>query len=245
MLDDILEYNLKAEAFKYENVWYRYDSNIQFGWIEKIFNKNDKFNIIDIGAYDGGDSLRYKLYFTNANVYAIEANPLIYNSLKEVEKYGIKTFNYAITNENNQVDFYPVEFKNTYKSSYGIPERGCPVGSLLEQTNNFKTKNEDCMIFNSPIKIQGITLDTFCDINNINSIGFVHADIEGAGKQVIIGMKKILPILIWIEIHNVLSLYKNASTEKEIEELLYPLNYTKVIQNIINNLYLYRNVNII
>jgi FkbM family methyltransferase len=240
VLEDILKYNIPSESFFYEDKWYQYDNDFNFIWFENLFNRNDTFNIIDIGAFDGGDSLRYKLYFPNANVYSIEADPILYKELKKIKKYDIKTFNCAITDNDSMIDFYTTEFKHTYKSSYNIPSNGSPIGSILEHSDEFKQQISGDIIFKSPIKIQGFTLDTFCHINNINKIGFAHIDVEGAGKQVISGMKNILPTLLWIEIHNVIKLYKGAATEQEINDILFPLGYFKIAQTNTNNLY-YKN----
>jgi hypothetical protein len=57
----------------------------------------------------------------------------------------------------------------------------------------------------SPIEktqVQSTTIDKFCDDHQIKEIDMIHIDAEGAGYEIITGMNKILPKLIFIEREN-------------------------------------------
>ena len=49
------------------------------------------------------------------------------------------------------------------------------------------------------VKVKSITLDKFCEDNNITEIDIIHADIEGASYDMVRGMNKVLPKLIFLE----------------------------------------------
>jgi FkbM family methyltransferase len=170
------------------------------GFNETWFNhylSNPPEVIVEFGSYDCGDGVYYKNLFPNAEVYSIEACPERYNVVKENgSKFGIKTFNYAVTDSIGEVDFYQVKDPNVMdnKDYYGSS------GSINQRTDFYK-KTFDHVKEQTPIKVPSITLEKFCNDNNIKHIDFLHLDVEGAEQKVVSGFGDIKPELLWLEVY--------------------------------------------
>jgi len=67
--------------------------------------------VLDIGALEGGDSLRFNCWYPNAQIYTIEGSPSNYDVM--VNKLGVRenlnTFNYVMSSKIGMVDFRRVE----------------------------------------------------------------------------------------------------------------------------------------
>jgi hypothetical protein len=75
-----------------------YSSNFNLNWFEEL-NIEPKV-ILDIGAYDFGDSIKYKIAFPNSQVYSFEADLERYEKThKFAEICGVKTFNKAYADD--------------------------------------------------------------------------------------------------------------------------------------------------
>jgi FkbM family methyltransferase len=193
-------------------LWYSFlDINI----IKKYCGENPK-NIIEFGSYDGGDGIRYKYYFPNTNVFSIEPSPKCYKNTKLLEKYGLKVFNYAISDENKLVDFYQTfdDVNNQYGPCSSIDKKYCHV--------KFQNRNDFIL---HHIKIQGITIEKFCIDNNIEELDVMHVDVEGHAREVLNGLGKMRPKIIFVEVKST-----THNHSKDINEILKKLNYKIIIK---------------
>jgi FkbM family methyltransferase len=201
----------------YKNLWNNrniWHSGLEINIIKNLCN-NEVNNIIEFGSYDGGDGIRYKYFFPNANVYSIEASKNCYNNMKELEninKYNIKTFNYAISNYNGYIDFY-----DTYDH---LNKNYAPCGSIKKNLCTTDCGNNNILEIKNKTNIPCITLDTFCKIQNIKSVDFAHIDVEGHAIEVIEGINEIKPKMIFIEVSS-----PTHNHSKEIKNLLIKKNY--------------------
>lgn len=152
----------------------------------------DVKTIIDIGALEGGDSLRFNSWYKDADIHSIEGSPNNFNVMQK--KIGIrdnlKFYNYVISEKNEIVDFH----LRTYTDF--DHDGQMDMGSIYtyKDINKFKHLGKS-----DSIKVESITFDKFCEINNIESVDFIHVDIEGASYNMVLGMNKILPKMIFIE----------------------------------------------
>lgn len=194
-------------------LWYSF---LDINTIKKYCGNNPK-NIVEFGSYDGGDGIRYKYYFPNTNVFSVEPSPNCYKNIKLLEKYGLKVFNYAITNENKVLDFY--QTFDDVNNQYG------PCSSINKEYCDVKLSNRNDFILH-PIKIQGITIEKFCIDNNIKTLDVMHVDVEGHGREVLNGLGKIRPTIIFIEVSSPTHDHSN-----DINKILTNLNY-KIIKSI-------------
>ena len=82
--------------------------------------------------------------------------------------------NYCIGNINGTIDIH-------------IPQWSVGLSSIINRPV-FSTLNQSIDILN--VKCE--TLDTYCELNNIEQIDFIKIDVEGGEKTIIEGAKKML-----------------------------------------------------
>ena len=178
----IKDYN----PWKNRNLWH---SGFSIDLIKQVCGNVN--NVVEFGSYDAGDGIRYKYYFPNSNVYSIEASPACYHKIKPLEKYGLKIFNYAVTNKNGEIDFH-----GTYDD---VLDNYAPCGAIERDLVSTDAGSKTLRIL-PPIKVPCITLETFCKNQGIEYIDLLHVDVEGHDLQAIEGMGKIRAKIIFIEV---------------------------------------------
>ena len=188
-----------------------------------------KKNIFDVGAFNGLDGLIMALINPEIMVHAFEANPelikVIKNNKKKIENYKkIKIKNYKINN---------VAVSNKDKVLEFNIAKNPTVSSLNKFSKNIdKTwpgyKDEHCT-FKKKIKIKGVTLDKYCNENNIKKINYLHIDTQGNDLKVLLGLKKKIKIVekgvMEAAIDKKKSLYKNNHTVSEAQKFLKKNNF--------------------
>lgn len=162
-------------------------------WVDKYIGGDVK-TILDIGSLDGGDSLRFNSWYPNAQVFSIEGSPHNFEVLNK--KLGVrknlKTFNYVMSDKNGMVDFHRTVY-NDKNSDTGYMVMGT-IYTLKEskiRAHNLKSVDS--------VKVESVSFDTFCEMNDITDVDIVHVDIEGASYDMVMGMNKVLPKLIFME----------------------------------------------
>jgi FkbM family methyltransferase len=173
--------------------------------------------IVDVGAWDFGDSIRLKRAFPNAKVIACEMLPSNYYRFAPFAiQNGVDVINCAVTNKNGPVEFY--EGKHIHGDN--------AQSSLLEPADSYKylyggivthTKSSSTAV--------GFTLDSVAEISGVESIDFLHIDVEGAEYQVFEGMQNIKPKMIFAEFL-IDGGWKGQKSFNETYELLFSMGYT-------------------
>lgn len=187
----------------------------------KLFGKNDRLTILDIGGCEGEESIRYSRIFPLSSIYIFEPLPENQKHIAEnIIKYkaeNIELIPMAVSDEEGISQFYV---------SSGHPENlpkdldwdfGNKSSSLLPpQINPHKWLN-----FNDIINVITITLNSFLANNKINIVDFVHMDVQGAELKVLMGAKHAIKNIkaIWLEVADI-ELYKNQPLRKDIENFM-------------------------
>tara|TARA_R110000823_G_scaffold302413_3_gene423618 strand:- start:670 stop:1386 length:717 start_codon:yes stop_codon:yes gene_type:complete len=210
--------NGRIHIENYDNPWNNrnlWHSGLNIDFIKKACN-NDINNIVEFGSYDGGDGIRYKYHFPSANVYSIEASPFCYAKMKPLEEYGIKIFNYAISNKCGKALFH-----GTYDENL---DNYAPCGSLNKNycSTPQPAGNVPLKIM-PPIEVPCVTLEAFCSEQKINFIDLLHIDVEGHAVEVISGFGNVRPKLIYIEVSS-----DTHDHSLEVGQLLTSMNFKKV-----------------
>lgn len=187
----------------------------------KLFKKNDKLTILDIGGCEGEESIRYSRIFPFSSIYIFEPLPKNQNLVVEnIIKYKAKNIELvplAVSDKEGFSQFYV---------SSGHPENqpkdldwdfGNKSSSLLLPENN----PHKWLNFNNTIEVKTITLSTFWINNKINIIDFIHMDVQGAELKVLIGAKDFIKKTkaIWLEVAEI-ELYKNQPLRRDIEKFM-------------------------
>lgn len=195
----------------------------------KLFKKNDKLTILDIGGCEGEESIRYSRIFPFSTIYVFEPLPnnqkLVTENLIKYKVENVALVPFAVSDEEGISQFY---------ISSGHPENqpkdldwdfGNKSSSLLPPENN---NLASWLLFDVKIDVQTITIDSFLSQNKIDVVDFVHMDVQGAELKVLMGAKRYIENIkaIWLEVADV-ELYKNQPLRLDIE------NYMKT-----NNFYL-------
>ena len=184
-----------------------------------VFNTSwitDPKVIVDVGAWDFGDSIRLKRAFPKAKVIACEMLPDNYYKFSPFAiQNGVDAINCAVTNKNGPVEFY--EGKHIHGDN--------AQSSLLEPADSYKNLYGNIVSHTkSSSTAVGLTLDSVMDISGLNNIDLLHIDVEGAEYQVFEGMKNIKPKMIFAEFL-IDGGWKGQKSFNETYELLFSMGY--------------------
>lgn len=190
--------------------------------LKLLFNKHDPIIIFEIGACEGEDSIKYAWLFPFSKIYCFEPLPdnikLIHDNFL---KYGVLNatyYNKALSSKNGTAEFY-VSSGRPKGASDSDWDYGNKSSSLLPPAKHLETAR--FIQFDKRIEVETITLKSFCNTNNINSIDFIHMDVQGAELMVLEGAGDFIASInaIWLEVSKV-DLYKNQPLAKHVKRFM-------------------------
>ncbi|MDO8303699.1 MAG: FkbM family methyltransferase [Sedimentisphaerales bacterium] len=192
----------QAHRNKYEAVW-------------KLFRTKHPAIIVEIGSYNGKDSLELSRMFPCAKVFTFEADSSNFEIVRNnvSVRRQITAINKAVFSHTGSVTFY--KSKGTDDSS---AFRGS--GSCLEPTEKLK-KTWPKMTFDEQIEVGSITLADWAKENNFDSVDFIWMDAQGAELAILQGAENLLAsagailLEVWQEAY-----YKGTGCYKENREYL-------------------------
>jgi len=151
----------------------------------------------------------------------LNLNPVLANKIREVYPY-VKMNEHCIGNINDNVTIY-------------IPDFSVGLSSIIKRPV-FDNLNQNI----TGLNVKCLTLDKYCEDNNINIIDFMKIDVEGAEMMVFEGSKGLLSshkVRAGVfEIGNTLS--DAGTSSEEICNFLEMLGY-KLIKNICDSDYFF------
>jgi len=186
----------------------------------RLFNRNEKLTIFDIGGCEGEDSLLYAKLFKNSSVYVFEPLPenqkLILNNLERYNAASVQLVPVALSDENGFSDFYVSSGQPAVRSDYPDWDFGNKSSSLLPPEEVLQ--QVDWLKFDAVIKVRTRTLLQIALEYNIETIDFIHMDVQGAELKVLQGAGDFLHRIkaVWLEIAET-RLYKNQPLRSEVE----------------------------
>lgn len=136
----------------------------------KDFLPNDPI-ILECGAMNGDDTLKFSKMWPLAKIYAFEPIPDHFNNIKQrfQDKGKIKIYQLALADKNGKFDFYVSDFNN----------EGKPGGSSSLLPPKDHLKFDDKVTFNKIITVDAITLDDWAKKEKIDHIDFMWLDMQG------------------------------------------------------------------
>jgi len=197
--------------------------------IFEYFCPNKSDIVIDVGAYLG----RYTFICSNrvgnnGKVIAIEANPLVFEKLKESiqlnHSINIIPLNYAVFSKETQIHLF---LREKSKDNVYSPHNTVMLGR--DKLTYDRSKEENFMT------IKADTLDAIVPTFGIKyeDIKWVKIDVEGAELEVLKGAHKILSqskdITILIEVHH---LDENKNLFESIMDFLNTYNFKIIFEKI-------------
>jgi FkbM family methyltransferase len=198
--------------------------------------KNIKPALFDIGACEGESSIRYSRLFPNSTIYTFEPLPKNFNTvLKNISEYrcnNIIPINTCLSNKIGKTTFYVSSGKpeNVDDSDW---DYGNKSSSLLKPE---KTKDVHRWLeFNEEIEVKTDILKQFCSENDIDTIDFIHMDVQGAELLVLEGAQDLINNInmIWLEVEAV-ELYKGQPLKIDVEKFMTQNNFIKIIDTVYN-----------
>jgi FkbM family methyltransferase len=204
--------------------------------------KKYKNFIFDIGAFDGSDGLMLALKNKDHFIYAFEANLFQYKIIKKnklilEKRIGRKIFNYKVLN-------LAVSNKNSSNKKVFYVSNNPVLSSLNKFNKNIANtwKGYDQMFkIKKYLKVKTITLEKFCQTNNINRINYLHSDTQGNDLKVFQGLGKYKKFLergvMECSVNKYRSLYQFNHTLNQVKKTLFKDKFTIFkIENVSENM---------
>lgn len=207
--------------------------------IRTAFPNKESLIIFDVGACNFYDSLYLRQEFPNANIYAFEPdNTNLANCPIIVEQSYINVVPVALSDHDDTVVFYPsVSYGgNDHKASGSILKPKTRLGTTegaFHDTLHFDLKGYD---------VQTVRIDTFCELNDIAHIDFLHMDVQGAEMKVLGGLGNIRPTFVFAETCE-FDTYESGTTLDAFNNYMSNLGYGIVKQFRDDTLYKLRSFN--
>ncbi len=159
--------------------WSNYQHTGELNILHQIKNSAAIHTCFDIGANDGSYSIMLINVFTGAKVFAFEPVASIYDTAvsKIKDHAGITLINKAVSNYAGTMELYTDSSSNNNQIS----------SSFADGLKDFYQVNDL-----QKLSVDVVTIDSFCQDNNISRIDFLKVDVEGAELSVLQGCAHLL-----------------------------------------------------
>jgi len=147
--------------------------------ITNLLGKNNPL-ILEVGSYDGQDSLGMLQCMTESEIYAFEADPKSIEHFKRLNHPDqITLVERAVGNKDGYIDWYP---------SLNNAGREWSLSSSLKKPLNHLKNYPTVSFKNDPDQVKCVKLDTWAQENiNDKIIDFIWCDVNGAEEEMILG----------------------------------------------------------
>lgn len=193
----------------------------------KFFKRNEKLTILDVGGCEGEETIRYSKLFPNSLIFIFEPLPnnqkLIVNNFSKYNITNANLISKAVSNKSGTAQFFVSSGKPESENEDLDWDFGNKSSSLLEPD---KENINSWLKFENKISVETITLSQFFIENKIKEVDFMHMDVQGAEKDVLIGTKKHINKIkiIWLEVADV-EFYKNQVLRIDLEKFMKKNNF--------------------
>lgn len=191
--------------------------------LKQMFGRYDQMVILDIGGCEGEDSLRYSKLFPNSEIFVFEPLPenqeLIRQNIERYNASRVHLVPVALAGSRGITDFYVSSGQPDGLPLTGDWDFGNKSSSLLPPAEVLK--QVEWLQFNSVIRVETDTLENFSRVHQLQTIDFVHMDVQGAELGVLRGAGTMLKAIraIWLEIAEY-ELYKGQPLRNDIETFM-------------------------
>ncbi len=170
--------------------------------VRRIFHPNEALVILDIGACEGEDTIRYARCFAQARLFAFEPLPANQALMRaQFAAYGVNRATLvpaALSDRNGSAAFHV---------SAGAPPQPCAgpsrnYGNMSSSLLRPNPAESDWLRFPDTITVPTRTLDAFCAETGVATVDFIHMDVQGAELLVLQGATHMLPrtTAVWLEV---------------------------------------------
>ena len=205
--------------------------------LRKMYDESAAITILDIGACEGENSIRYSKMFPKAKIFAFE--PLRKNIeliQKHIQKYNAPNVSIkpvCLSDHVGTVEFHvssgtPEEFKDKDVDwSFGNKSSSIlPAGDELKEFYPWLNLTEK-------VEVPSTTLSQFMSDEGLKEVDFIHMDVQGAELMVLAGADLNTIKAIWLEVE-VVELYKGQPLKKDIEQFFEQKGFVKLMEKFSN-----------
>lgn len=189
----------------------------------RIFRRDEALVIFDIGSCEGEDSVRYARRFPEARIFAFEPLP---------ENWPLVRRNFATHNLGN-AELVPVALSDRAGDASFHVSAGSPKDFFAGERWNYGNKSSSLLQpakveamygwiqFDRTITVATDTLENFCSERKIDHIDFIHMDVQGAERLVLVGAGRMFRNVgaIWLEVSDS-ELYRGQPLRSDIRQLM-------------------------
>ncbi len=191
--------------------------------LSSLFPRNAKLVILDIGACEGEDSIRYARRFPYARIFSFEPLPSNQQLIQlNFCKYKIQT-----------AELVPLALSNSIGAATFHISSGTPEQPFIGDNWNYGNKSNSLLPpsqtgsmhgwikFQEAITVPTTTLDHFCRERSIRRLDFIHMDVQGAEIMVLEGAgPKLRDITaLWLEVADE-ALYSGQPLRGQVQEFM-------------------------
>ena len=216
-----------------------YSSSFNTKWFSEL--NIQPIVILDIGAYDFGDSIRFKQEYPTCKIYGFEADKDRYDMTHTYAKEcGVNTMHCAVYKNTGNVKFYPSICTIKDAGTFHTPGIAGGQGSIYKHNTKYKQQFSHIIQHDTAIDVKCISVKSLCKTENITDITLAHIDAEGAELDILLGFENIRPKLLFIELQD--NLFENNTSKDEIFNLLNSMGYVLIKDCGIDKLYIHKTI---
>lgn len=185
---------------------------------------DDIDTFIEVGSHNGEDAVEFSFLFQNARIYTFEANPVHLHKIRKriLGHKRITAYNLCVVDYDGEIDFYRVD--TTICGNHGVSSI-FPFDTTKEICNTNKKGRFRNL---PPVKTKCISLDSWCDQQNIEKVDLLEIDVQGAELKVLNGFMKRLTQTIGVCIEeNIQKYYLGQPDFIEVEKILKEAGFIK------------------
>tara|TARA_R100001015_G_C4555157_1_gene116140 strand:- start:16 stop:705 length:690 start_codon:yes stop_codon:yes gene_type:complete len=189
----------------------------------KFFTNKKNLTIMDIGTYDGKDSIEFSKLFPKSKIYSFEADKRSVEIFKEIagKTKNIKLIQTALSNIDGEIEWYAS--KSDTRRHYDF-QKDWSASSSLKKPAEHLTLFKDVAFTKLP-KIKSTKLDTWMQNKHINHIDIMWVDVNGGEFEFLEGAMDTINNKVdylYIEFTKVdgRALYDGAPTKDDIKTKL-------------------------
>jgi FkbM family methyltransferase len=202
----------------------------------RIFAQSERLTILDAGACEGDNSVRYARLFPRARIYAVEPLPgnlaMIAGNVAEYGTANVTPVEGCLSDADGEAEFHvssgsPLEERDADEdwdfgnksSSLLPPYRTAEVHPWLE--------------FREQVTVRTMRLDGLAARLGATEIDFFHLDVQGAELMVLQGAGTLLSRIrtLWLEVEAV-ELYRGQPVKSDVEAFLRRAGFVRLLDTV-------------
>jgi len=189
-----------------------------------ILTQKSNLVFMDVGTYDGKDSLEFSQLFPDSTIYSFEADTRSVKIFKEIvgKTKNINLIQTALSNVDGDIEWYAS--KSDTRRHYDFQDDWSASSSIKKPDNHLNVFED--IAFTKPSKVKSTRLDTWMAQNkNIDHIDVMWVDVNGGESEFLEGAINTINNKVkylYIEFNKVgdRALYSGAPTKDDIKEKL-------------------------